>query len=649
MKRTTASSGSAPPNAAEEGVALCVVALLLAISFWLLVQRAHYLPLLSIAVPTASPEERLAVPWTVCAETLLFLLPGVSAAILGVRLGRPQLARRLFLLWSSSVLVFAALDLETYVELGRHLAELARFAVPPGAFQAAGERGHWAWLLACSLALALAAAGTITWGVRRGVVAVGSRLRPGFRRALGGLLLLLLGLGLVAPVFFGPFYRHPALREGIAAQLIWSPRLGSRLGQSSSQDPRWAGLENGLRQSYARVFPLLFAQHRTTVESSDHSKRLNVLLIVVESLRADAFTKERMPRVYAWAQHGLIAEQHYGGSIYSEAGAFSILYGRSPLLFDFTLDTHQPPTWCEIAHRLAMDCSYYSGHPRIWMRREEFLNPRVVDHFVHDDTGNWNQWDRNALQHAVAAIRHGGTRPAISTVLLMSTHFEYQYPAEYERHLPVLVGANWPETNLLGLDASSRIPLTNRYLNSVAFTDDIVADAIEQLDPASTVIVVTGDHGESLGDDGHFGHGYGFADVITRVPFAMVGPGIPATTTEAPSLHADVLRTLVHVLGGTAAGPAESQDLLVPTRQRSSVLIAHCSYGHDFADALLVHGSSRIRLELGLREPTVRLRGAEDALGHPSSLDNLSALRVAELVTAFEGQLDALWQTAERR
>jgi hypothetical protein len=206
------------------------------------------------------------------------------------------------------------------------------------------------------------------------------------------------------------------------------------------------------------------------------------------------------------------------------------------------------------------------------------------------------------------------------------------------------VGAKWSETNLLGLGASSRVPLTNRYLNSVAFTDDIVADAIAKLDPANTVIVFTGDHGESLGDDGRFGHGYGFADVATHVPFALVGPGIPASTREAPSLHADVLRTLVHVLGGKATGPAEAEDLLSPATPRQSLLFAHCAYSHDVADALLVAGNTRIRLQLGLREPTVQLKGPEDALGHPASLDGLDSAQIAALVSAFEHELSVLWQ-----
>jgi membrane-anchored protein YejM (alkaline phosphatase superfamily) len=641
MKRTAATE-SKPHGAAVECVALCLASLLLALVFWLAMERPHYRPLLAIAIP----EERLALLWTVIAQTLWFFAPGVLAATFATWCDKPRLARRLFLASASAVLVFLALDLELYVAIGRHLADLARFALVPGANQVAGNRSPWLSSVVTWLALGTAGTWLSSSIARRSVIELRSRLSLSLAWALSAVFLLLVAVCSVLPIFFAPFYPHPALREGLSAQLVWSPRIGTTLGVSSASDPRWAALETGLTQTYRRVFPLVFAQHRTTVVTRTPGQRLNVLLIVVESFRADAFTKERMPRVFTWAQRGLIASQHFGGSTYSEAGAFSLLYGRSPLLFEFSLDAHQQPTWCEIAHRFEMDCDYYSGHPKIWMRREEFLNPRVVDHFVHDDSGDWNQWDRNALEHAVTAIHKSGERPAISTVLLMSTHFEYQYPHAYERHLPVLVGAKWKETNLLGLDASSRVPLTNRYLNSLAFTDDVVADAIEQLDPTRTVIVFTGDHGESLGDDGRFSHGYGFPDVITHVPFAMVGPGIPAGVRETPSLHVDVLRTLIHLLGGTADGPAESQDLLAPARPRESLLFAHCEYTHDSADALLVRGKRRIRMSLGLREPKVQLKGGEDELGHPASLDDLSAAELGELVSAFERELRVLWRPA---
>lgn len=84
MQRTPAKTEPAPLGAAAECVALSLTTLILTLLFWVLVQREHYAPLLSLAVPAAAPEEKLALLWTVCAETLLFLAPGVIAAALAI-------------------------------------------------------------------------------------------------------------------------------------------------------------------------------------------------------------------------------------------------------------------------------------------------------------------------------------------------------------------------------------------------------------------------------------------------------------------------------------------------------------------------------------------------------------------------------------
>ncbi|HEY1532428.1 MAG TPA: sulfatase-like hydrolase/transferase, partial [Polyangiaceae bacterium] len=435
---------------------------------------------------------------------------------------------------------------------------------------------------------------------------------------------------------------HPDLRERLYQQLVWSPPH-PQFVSGEFQDPNWAALDEGLRAVYARAFPRLFSQQRMTVDAGPARERPNVLIVLVESWRADSLTPERMPRLAAWAEAGLVAEQHYGGSDYSEAGMFSLLYGRSPLLFHAALDAHEPAAWCPAAHALGMECSYFSGHPKIWMRREEFLNAAAVDHFVHDDSGDWNQWDRTALAHAVQALQAPGARPQLALAYLMSTHFEYEYPAAYERHLPVRHDMSWHGTDTGGLGPADQIPVTNRYLNSLAFTDDLVADAIAKLDPKRTIVVLTGDHGESLGEDGHFGHGYGFPDSIGKVPFAIVGPGIAPSHRDALSLHADLLRTLIHALGGRATGPSEAQDLLSSQPPRAGLLLAHCSYGHEKADAVLTDGSARIRLELGLREPTVALLWPEDSAGHPRAASSLSAEEVKRLLSTFETELTAIY------
>ncbi len=615
------------------------------IAFWFLTQRAHYVALCSLALPRPTFEEAAALRWSVLGETALPLVPFALFASIATARGRLRFAMLVFIIGASTGLLASELDLQLYLALGHHLTELVRFAFVPGAIGVGGGSGQWLPALLRGLAVVVPLVIASHWACARAVDFLRRQLSASLFKFLAGLALAGV-LSLVSlPYFFSPFFTHSALREGLAAELPWRPELGPSQRSSNFRTPGWAELERGLRASYARLFPLAFSeQHLTT--SNIPGKRPNVLLIVVESFRADSLTPERMPRMFAWAQHGLFAQRHYGGSIYSEAGAFSLLYGRSPLLFDYTLDAQQSPTWCVLAHQLGMHCNYYTGHPKIWMRREEFLNPARVDHFVHDDHGDWNQWDRTALANAVAELKKPGATPALSTVLLMSTHFEYQYPQKYARHEPVSTDASWTKTDLAALDASNRTPLMNRYLNSLAFTDDLVADAIASLDPQNTVIVFTGDHGESIGDDGRFGHGYGFPEVVTHVPFAMVGPGIPARTLEAPSLHTDVLRTLLHVLGQTSTGPFEARDLLNDAPPRKSLLLAHCAYSHDVADALLVSDSLRLRLELGLREPTVRVRGAEDELGHALPLPDLSPERVATLIAAFEHELSALWQPA---
>jgi len=613
------------------------------ISFWFLEQRARYGALTSLASPHPTLEESIALRWTVCGLTALPLVPFALLANVAFACRRPRLGWASFTLGASAGLLFAALDLELYLALGHHVSELVRFVFVPGALRVGGGGTAWTPLVLRALFVVVPIVLASAWLGTHASAWVARSTSRALARTLAALLLAASAVLVALPWFFAPLFVHSAFREGLLAELPWRAEIGSAQSGSSFRDPSWAALERGLGVSYARLFPLVFSQHRL-VSTSKPGKRMNVLLIVVESFRADSLTQERMPRMFAWAQHGLLARQHYGGSIYSEAGAFSLLFGRSPLLFDYTLDTHQEATWCALAHQLGMQCSYYSGHPTVWMRREEFLGPKTVDHFVHDDHGDWNQWDKTALANAVAAIRAKNAVPAVSTVLLMSTHFEYQYPPEYARHAPVSTDASWAKTDLAALDASNRAPLMNRYLNSLAFTDDIVADAISELDPHDTLVVFTGDHGESIGDDGRFGHGYGFPDVVTRVPFAMVGPGIPARSLDEPTLHSDVLRTLLHALGQEATGPFEARDLLADAPPRKSLLLAHCAYSHDVADALLIGDGMRLRLELGLREPSVRVRFAEDLLGRPTPAPDLTPAHVAALIAAFEHELAALWR-----
>jgi arylsulfatase A-like enzyme/Flp pilus assembly protein TadD len=70
------------------------------------------------------------------------------------------------------------------------------------------------------------------------------------------------------------------------------------------------------------------------------------------------------------------------------------------------------------------------------------------------------------------------------------------------------------------------------YSGEIAYTDEQVGrifDWIDQADLSSrTLIVVTGDHGESLGEHGEMTHGIFLYDSTLHVPLIMAGPDVPA-------------------------------------------------------------------------------------------------------------------------
>jgi hypothetical protein len=99
----------------------------------------------------------------------------------------------------------------------------------------------------------------------------------------------------------------------------------------------------------------------------------------------------------------------------------------------------------------------------------------------------------------------------------------------------------------------------------------------------------------------------------------------------------------VHALGGRASGPSDSEDLLTPQPPRAGLLLAHCSYGHKKADALLIRSATRLRFELGLWQPTVTLLWPEDDSGHPEGTGSINADQVRQLVSTFETELAAIY------
>ena len=104
------------------------------------------------------------------------------------------------------------------------------------------------------------------------------------------------------------------------------------------------------------------------------------------------------------------------------------------------------------------------------------------------------------------------------------------------------------------------------YDGEVAWSDELVGrldDALARLRlNADTLLVVTSDHGEGLGEHGESVHGFFVYQSTLRVPLVVRGPGIPAASRLGVTARGvDLMPTLLELLGVAAPARQSGRSL----------------------------------------------------------------------------------------
>ena len=109
------------------------------------------------------------------------------------------------------------------------------------------------------------------------------------------------------------------------------------------------------------------------------------------------------------------------------------------------------------------------------------------------------------------------------------------------------------------------------YAGEVAATDAALAPLLQPILDAGkatdTLVIVTADHGESLGDHGEATHGIFAYEATLRVPLIVYSPPLTApAVVDAPASHIDILPTILEALGMPEAAGLRGRSLLRPSR-----------------------------------------------------------------------------------
>ena len=107
----------------------------------------------------------------------------------------------------------------------------------------------------------------------------------------------------------------------------------------------------------------------------------------------------------------------------------------------------------------------------------------------------------------------------------------------------------------------------NEYLGEVAATDSFLAPLLgPHLDghEPPALIVVTADHGESLGEHGEETHGLFAYEATLKIPLVVFGPGVQTGIDTRPARHIDIVPTVLATLGLQPPHRLPGRSLLEP-------------------------------------------------------------------------------------
>lgn len=301
---------------------------------------------------------------------------------------------------------------------------------------------------------------------------------------------------------------------------------------------------------------------------------LNVVLITIDTLRADhlgtyGYAKRTSPRIDAFAQKGTVFDQAYTFWPKTRGSFVMMMTGRRPSQNGYS-KTH--PILLGFNPTLA-GVLKGAGYRTAAM----VDNPNVAGSYGYNAgfetyRETWEEKDLPTEMDRTRAITEDGVkflrgaapeRPFFLWLHYVNPHAPYTPPAPYDtafldagvsrtRRLPVVPGYHGGIAKQWAVPGQDRLGYyVAQYDGEIATVDAEVGKVLDALEGSSgrgrTVVVLTTDHGESLGEhDYFFDHGEDLFDPSMRIPLIVSVPGAPVgRRSDALASTLDLLPTVL--------------------------------------------------------------------------------------------------------
>ncbi len=444
--------------------------------------------------------------------------------------------------------------------LGRHIdGIILKIILDPGAGDVM-TIGTWTYVHACGVFLliagaiyALALVG-VPWLHARGRMVLLRRKRA--LTAFIGIVLavMLLDKGVYA---WADITDRQGFMQGVRLFPLYQPATMKRFARHrlgiDSKPRRGLALESRGALEYPKA-PIVFR---------DGAPKPNVVVIVVEGCRFDAFDPKVMPFVHGFAEGNIACEKHWAGGNNSHVGIFSIMYGLYGSYREAAVASRQEPSMVGALRALGYDFRILSCTDLSFAEfsRSSFLGlvDRITD--TWDDGGDRMQRDRmmtdefiEYLDERLDADGRSREKPFFTFLWYDGSHQPYLYPPEHAVFETDVVPGNLNYTELAGGGREKARPWLMRYWNSLHYVDSQVARAVGALEKRGlmddTLVFICGDHGEEFNECGYMGHNArGFNRFQAQTIMVAHVPGAEPRRVTRLTSNLDIAATVLDAAG----------------------------------------------------------------------------------------------------
>ncbi|MBS1617933.1 MAG: sulfatase [Bacteroidetes bacterium] len=293
----------------------------------------------------------------------------------------------------------------------------------------------------------------------------------------------------------------------------------------------------------------------------------NVVLIIVDALRADhlsayGYSRHTSPYLDSLIRsgHAVRVDKCYSTCASTLCGVTSILLSREwedcavngfniiGLLHDQGYHTY----------------TFISGAHKEWYNMAKFYSDDCTTYFDGKDSRKYYFKDDRVLLEGLDKVPAYSSTPSFFYFHLQSTH---ETGALQDRYAVFK-----PYKKSLATQGMNGQAAVNEYDNKVIQADDIIRQLMAMLAQKgylqNSMVVITADHGQGLGEHGVSGHVDWLYDPQTAVPLIIIDDSTQVYQNRSLANHIDIAPTIVARLGLPAPSTWQGRSLLLPDTAR---------------------------------------------------------------------------------